>query len=92
MTEDEALRSEVIRLAAAASEWELRYLRAKESCRAHQLGLRRTRQKLLKAQSELHLERASRNAEVGRLMTEVVSLRNKVERLSLKLISSWSAE
>lgn len=92
MTSLEFLQEEVQRLGAAAAEYERLYLRAKEACNGHQTGLRRALVRLRRAESELSFERAARLSETGRMRSEIVSLQNKVERLSLKLMSYWSTE
>jgi hypothetical protein len=90
MSEIEFLQSEIQRLAALAGEYELRYRRAVEACRGHQRGLERALRRGSRLESELALERASNNAQRGRLWSENASLKNKVERLSLKLMQFWS--
>lgn len=92
MTSHEFLQQEVQRLGAAAAEYELLYLRAREACRGHQIGLERALRRLTKAETEIALMRAAHNAERGRLWSENASLKNKVERLSLKLMSYWTQE
>jgi len=90
MNEIEFLHAEIQRLAALASEYQLRYYRTLEACRGHQRGLERALRRESRLESELALERASNNAQRGRLWAENASLKNKVERLSLKLIQSWN--
>lgn len=92
MTSFEFLQQEVQRLGAEAAEYERLYLRAREAGRGHQIGLRRALVRMRKAESELALERAVKWAEAARLRGEIASLQNKVERLSLKLMSYWSQE
>jgi len=90
MSDIEFLHAEIQRLAALAGEHELRYYRTLESCRGHQRGLERAVRRANRLESELALERASNNAQRGRLWSENASLKNKVERLSLKLMQFWS--
>jgi hypothetical protein len=90
MRDAERLQAEVQRLAALAGEYELLYRRFQEACRGHQRGLKRALRKVARLESELSLERAAKNAQLGRLLAENASLRNKVERLSLSIISTWS--
>ncbi len=90
MNEIEFLQAEIQRLAALASEYELRYYRVLEACRGHQRGLERAVRRANRLESEWALDRASKNGQLGRLWSENASLKNKVERLSLKLMQSWN--
>lgn len=90
MNEIEFLQAEIQRLAALAGEYELRYYRTLEACRGHQRGLERAVRRANRLESELALERAMKNGQLGRLWTENASLKNKVERLSLKLMQFWN--
>ena len=90
MNEIEFLHAEIQRLAALASEYELRYYRALEACRGHQRGLERAVRRANRLESEWALDRAMKNGQLGRLWSENASLKNKVERLSLKLMQSWN--
>jgi hypothetical protein len=90
MNEIEFLQAELQRLAALASEYELRYYRTLEACRGHQRGLERAVRRANRLESELALERAMKNGQLGRLWSENASLKNKVERLSLKLMQFWN--
>jgi hypothetical protein len=90
MNEIEFLHAEIQRLAALASEYELRYYRALEACRGHQRGLERAVRRARRLESEWSLDRASKNGQLGRLWSENASLKNKVERLSLKLMQFWN--
>lgn len=92
MSEIEFLQSEIQRLAALAGEYELRYYRALEACRGHQRGLERAVRRANRLESELALERAMKNGQLGRLWSENASLKNKVERLSLRLMQSWNQD
>jgi len=92
MSDVEALQAEVQRLAAEAGEYERLYLRAREACQGHQRGLERALRRAARLESELSLERAAKNAQLGRLWSENASLKNKVERLSLRLIAGWNEE
>ena len=92
MSELEFLQAEVQRLAAAAGEYERLYLRAQDACRGHQRGLERALRRAARLDSELRLDRAAKNAQLGRLWSENASLKNKVERLSLRLIAGWNEE
>jgi hypothetical protein len=83
---------EYLQLAAKAAEYEALYLRAREASRGHQVGLERVLRRLRRVESELRLERADRMSQLGRLWGENASLRKKVERLSLQLMSYWSQE
>jgi hypothetical protein len=90
MTDVEFLQAEVQRLLAVVGEYELLYRRSQEACRGHQRGLERALRREARLESELSLERASKNAQLGRLWAENASLKNKVERLSLRLIAGWN--
>jgi hypothetical protein len=90
MNDVEFLQAEIQRLSAVVGEYERLYLRAKEDCRGHQRGLERAIRKVARLESELRLEHADKSGRLGRLYAENVSLKNKVERLSLSIISTWS--
>jgi hypothetical protein len=92
MNDVEFLQSEIQRLSAVVGEYERLYLRAKEDCRGHQRGLERALRKVARLESELRLEHADKSGRLGRLYAENVSLKNKVERLSLRLIAGWNEE
>jgi hypothetical protein len=92
MNDVEFLQSEIQRLSAVVGEYERLYLRAKEDCRGHQRGLERALRKVARLESEQRLEYASKNAQLGRLWNENASLKNKVERLSLRLIAGWQED
>jgi hypothetical protein len=92
MNDVEFLQAEIQRLSAVVGEYERLYLRAKEDCRGHQRGLERALRKVARLESEQRLEYASKNAQLGRLWNENASLKNKVERLSLRLIAGWNEE
>jgi hypothetical protein len=92
MNDVEILQAEIQRLSAVVGEYERLYLRAKEDCRGHQRGLERALRKVARLESEQRLEYASKNAQLGRLWNENASLKNKVERLSLRLIAGWQED
>jgi hypothetical protein len=92
MNDVEFLQAEIQRLSAVVGEYERLYLRAKEDCRGHQRGLERALRKVARLESEQRLEYASKNAQLGRLWNENASLKNKVERLSLRLIAGWQED
>jgi len=92
MNDVEFLQAEIQRLSAVVGEYERLYLRAKEDCRGHQRGLERALRKVARLESEQRLEYASKNAQLGRLWNENASLKNKVERLSLRLIAGWNED
>jgi hypothetical protein len=90
MTDLEFLQAEVQRLLAVVGRYELLYRRSQEACRGHQRGLERALRKVARLESEQRLEYAAKNAQLGRLWNENASLKNKVERLSLRLIAGWN--
>jgi hypothetical protein len=92
MNDVEFLQAEIQRLSAVVGEYERLYLRAKEDCRGHQRGLERALRKVARLESEQRLEYASKTAQLGRLWNENASLKNKVERLSLRLIAGWQED
>jgi len=92
MNDVKFLQAEIQRLSAVVGEYERLYLRAKEDCRGHQRGLERALRKVARLESEQRLEYASKNAQLGRLWNENASLKNKVERLSLRLIAGWQED
>jgi hypothetical protein len=92
MSDVEFLQAEIQRLSAVVGEYERMYLRAMEACRGHQRGLERALRKVARLESEQRLEYASKNAQLGRLWNENASLKNKVERLSLRLIAGWNED
>lgn len=92
MTSPEYYQAEIDRLAAKASAFEVLYLRLKEANQGSNVGIARLSRKCRRLESDLHLERADKNMRLGRLFSEVASLNNKVQRLSLKLMDSWSRE
>jgi len=92
MNDVEFLQAEIQRLSVVVGEYERMYLRAMEACRGHQRGLERALRKVARLESEQRLEYASKNAQLGRLWNENASLKNKVERLSLRLIAGWNED
>lgn len=88
-------QSELDEAWAAADEYELLWLRAREGCRGAQRGLERALARLRREQSragELLLALTQERALRWKAEAEVQSLENKVQRLSLRLMESWSKE
>lgn len=80
---------------AAADEFELLWLRAREGARGARKGLERLQARVRKMAEEyrtLRLELANAWSKSMRLESENRSLKNKVERLSLRIIESWGKE
>lgn len=80
---------------AAADEYELLWLRAREGARGARKGIERLQARLRLAAEgyrEVVLDRAALMSKVMRLENENRSLQNKVQRLSLRLIDSWGKE
>ena len=92
MSRDISASSEADEAWAAADEYELRWLRAREGARAACKGVQRAnaryeRERLIS--DDLRLELTAERALRQRAENEVRSLRNKVERLSLRIIEMW---
>ena len=79
----------------AADEYELLWHRARAGAKAATKGIERLQarcQSLEDVIGDLRLEVASERARGDRAEREVLGLRKKVERLSLKIIGLWGAE
>ena len=92
MSRDISVSSEADEAWAAADEYELRWLRAREGARAACKGVERAnarydRERLIS--DDLRLELTAERALRQRAENEIRSLRNKVERLSLRIIEMW---
>jgi hypothetical protein len=89
------VKSELEEAWAAADEYELLWLRAREGCRGAQRGLERAVARLRRERErggELLLAITQERALRWKAEAEVQSLQNKVQRLSLRLMESWSKE
>lgn len=78
-----------------AEYYELLWHRARAGARSATKGIERLQgrcQSLEDVVGDLRLEAASERARADRAEREVLGLRKKVERLSLKIISLWGAE
>jgi len=79
----------------AADDYELLWHRARAGAKAATKGIERLQgrcQSLEDVVGDLRLEAASERARADRAEREVLGLRKKVERLSLKIIGLWGAE
>jgi len=88
-------QSELDEAWAAADEYELLWHRAREGCRGATRGLERALARLRRERSrsgELLLARTQERALRWKAEAEARSLKNKVQRLSLRLMESWSKE
>lgn len=83
------MRDELDEAWAAADEYELLWHRAREAARGARKGIERLQAKLRRLDGEHRMENAGLRSRVARLEVENRSLQNKVERLSLRLISEW---
>ena len=89
------MKSELDEAWAAADEFELLWHRAREGCRGAQRGLERALARLRRERSrsgELLLSLTQERALRWKAEAEARSLENKVQRLSLRLMESWSKE
>lgn len=80
---------------AAADEFELLWHRAREGARGARVGIERLQAKIRRLEEQCRadiLEIADLHSQNHRLTVEMRSLKNKVERLSLRLIESWGKE
>lgn len=80
---------------AEADEYELRWLRAKEAARGAQRGIERLQAKIRRLEERYRsdsLQIADLLSRCHRLTIENKSLKNKVERLSLRVIDLWGKE
>ena len=80
---------------AAADEFELLWHRAREGAAGARRGIERLQAKIRRLEEQYRqdrLEIANLWSKNWRLEAENKSLQNKIERLSLRLISSWGKE
>jgi hypothetical protein len=89
------VKSELEEAWAAADEFELLWLRAREGCRGAQRGLERAAGRLRREREkseELTLELAHERSMRAKAEADARSLENKVQRLSLRILELWSKE
>jgi hypothetical protein len=89
------VKSELEEAWAAADEYELRWLRAREGCRGAQRGLERAAARLRREKQrcgELLLDLAHERSMRAKAEVEASSLEKKVQRLSLRILELWGAE
>ena len=89
------MASELDEAWAAADEFELLWLRAREGARSARKGIERMQARIRRLEERYRsdsLRIAELQSRCHRLTVENRSLENKVERLSLRLIDSWGKE
>lgn len=89
------MASELEEAWAAADEYELLWRRARDGARSARKGIERLQAKVRRLEEQFQsdsLEIADLHSLCHRLTIENRSLKNKVERLSLRLIDSWGKE
>lgn len=89
------MKSELDEAWAAADEYELLWHRARDGARGAQRGLERALARLRRERTraeELLLEVAHERSMRAKAEAEARSLKNKVQRLSLRVIELWGKE